>query len=211
MAKERPGVRGPTDLGRSQHSECPPARHHCAPAASGPPSRAKMAKERPGVREIAQGLRAVTDRDVSVSFTPVLIPASRGILATCAGVHRHTPEIAQGLRAVTDRDVSVSFTPVLIPASRGILATCPAWRRSTRAARPVLAIVGHATTPRWRWRGGHAVGQRSHSDGRLGGDQLGQRGQCSQSLAMPQRLDGGGEVVTQSSRRPAPRVGHLEK
>lgn len=33
--------------------------------------------------EIAQGLRAVTDRDVSVSFTPVLIPASRGILATC--------------------------------------------------------------------------------------------------------------------------------
>jgi N-acetyl-gamma-glutamyl-phosphate reductase len=33
--------------------------------------------------EIAQGLRAVTDRDVSVSFTPVLIPTARGILATC--------------------------------------------------------------------------------------------------------------------------------
>lgn len=33
--------------------------------------------------EIAQGLRAVTDREVSVSFTPVLIPTSRGILATC--------------------------------------------------------------------------------------------------------------------------------
>lgn len=33
--------------------------------------------------EIAQGLRAVTDRDVTVSFIPVLIPASRGILATC--------------------------------------------------------------------------------------------------------------------------------
>ncbi|HTQ22345.1 MAG TPA: N-acetyl-gamma-glutamyl-phosphate reductase [Mycobacterium sp.] len=33
--------------------------------------------------EIAQGLRAVTDRDVTVSFTPVLIPTSRGILATC--------------------------------------------------------------------------------------------------------------------------------
>ncbi|OBG30750.1 N-acetyl-gamma-glutamyl-phosphate reductase [Mycobacterium alsense] len=33
--------------------------------------------------EIAQGLRAVTDRDVAVSFTPVLIPTSRGILATC--------------------------------------------------------------------------------------------------------------------------------
>jgi len=33
--------------------------------------------------EIAQGLRGVTDRDVTVSFTPVLIPTSRGILATC--------------------------------------------------------------------------------------------------------------------------------
>ena len=33
--------------------------------------------------EIAQGLRAVTARPVSVSFTPVLIPMSRGILATC--------------------------------------------------------------------------------------------------------------------------------
>ncbi len=33
--------------------------------------------------EIAQGLRAVTDKDVKVSFTPVLIPMSRGILATC--------------------------------------------------------------------------------------------------------------------------------
>jgi N-acetyl-gamma-glutamyl-phosphate reductase len=33
--------------------------------------------------EIAQGLRAVTNRDVTVSFTPVLIPTSRGILATC--------------------------------------------------------------------------------------------------------------------------------
>ena len=33
--------------------------------------------------EIAQGLRAVSGTDVSVSFTPVLIPTSRGILATC--------------------------------------------------------------------------------------------------------------------------------
>jgi len=33
--------------------------------------------------EIAQGLRGVTDRDVTVSLTPVLIPTSRGILATC--------------------------------------------------------------------------------------------------------------------------------
>jgi N-acetyl-gamma-glutamyl-phosphate reductase len=33
--------------------------------------------------EIAQGLGALTDRAVTVSFTPVLIPTSRGILATC--------------------------------------------------------------------------------------------------------------------------------
>ncbi len=33
--------------------------------------------------EILQGLKQVTDRDVTVSFTPVLIPTSRGILATC--------------------------------------------------------------------------------------------------------------------------------
>ena len=33
--------------------------------------------------EIAQGLRAVTGQPVTVSFTPVLIPTARGILATC--------------------------------------------------------------------------------------------------------------------------------
>ncbi|WP_439673889.1 N-acetyl-gamma-glutamyl-phosphate reductase [Embleya sp. MST-111070] len=33
--------------------------------------------------EILQGLRAVTDAPVTVSFTPTLVPMSRGILATC--------------------------------------------------------------------------------------------------------------------------------
>lgn len=33
--------------------------------------------------EIAQGLAAVSTNEVAVSFTPVLIPTSRGILATC--------------------------------------------------------------------------------------------------------------------------------
>ena len=33
--------------------------------------------------EIVQSLRLVTDRDVRVSFTPVLVPMTRGILATC--------------------------------------------------------------------------------------------------------------------------------
>ncbi len=38
--------------------------------------------------EIAQGLRKVTDKPVTVSFTPVLIPTSRGILATCTAPTR---------------------------------------------------------------------------------------------------------------------------
>nr|WP_205878436.1 N-acetyl-gamma-glutamyl-phosphate reductase [Mycobacterium gordonae] len=38
--------------------------------------------------EIVQGLRSVTDREVTVSFTPVLIPTSRGILATCTAPTR---------------------------------------------------------------------------------------------------------------------------
>ncbi|ABK73560.1 N-acetyl-gamma-glutamyl-phosphate reductase [Mycolicibacterium smegmatis] len=44
--------------------------------------------------EIAQGLRKVTDKPVTVSFTPVLIPTSRGILATCTAPTTATePEI----------------------------------------------------------------------------------------------------------------------
>ena len=41
--------------------------------------------------EIIQGLQAVTDRDVTVSFTPVLIPMSRGILATCTARTKSAP------------------------------------------------------------------------------------------------------------------------
>ncbi|MBV8863708.1 MAG: N-acetyl-gamma-glutamyl-phosphate reductase, partial [Mycobacterium sp.] len=40
--------------------------------------------------EIVQGLKQVTYRDVTVSFTPVLIPTSRGILATCTA-RTHSP------------------------------------------------------------------------------------------------------------------------
>jgi N-acetyl-gamma-glutamyl-phosphate reductase len=43
--------------------------------------------------EIVQGLRQVAGRDVTVSFTPVLIPASRGILATCTA--RTTAPLSQ--------------------------------------------------------------------------------------------------------------------
>ncbi|MFF7243162.1 N-acetyl-gamma-glutamyl-phosphate reductase [Embleya sp. NPDC008237] len=47
--------------------------------------------------EIIQGLRAVTDADVTVSFTPTLVPMSRGILATC------TARLAPGVGAETVR------------------------------------------------------------------------------------------------------------
>ncbi|GJF13977.1 N-acetyl-gamma-glutamyl-phosphate reductase [Mycolicibacterium cyprinidarum] len=50
--------------------------------------------------EIAQGLRAVADGEVTVSFTPVLIPTSRGILATCTA--RTSAGLAQ-LRAVYEQ------------------------------------------------------------------------------------------------------------
>jgi N-acetyl-gamma-glutamyl-phosphate reductase len=50
--------------------------------------------------EIAQGLKAVSDKDVTVSFTPVLIPTSRGILATCTA--RTTAPLSQ-LRAAYEK------------------------------------------------------------------------------------------------------------
>ncbi len=50
--------------------------------------------------EIAQGLAALTDKDVTVSFTPVLIPTSRGILATCTA--RSTAPLSQ-LRAAYEK------------------------------------------------------------------------------------------------------------
>ncbi|MCG7611222.1 N-acetyl-gamma-glutamyl-phosphate reductase [Mycolicibacterium sp. (ex Dasyatis americana)] len=50
--------------------------------------------------EIAQGLRSVTDKDVTVSFTPVLIPTARGILATCTA---HTEASAAEVRAAYEK------------------------------------------------------------------------------------------------------------
>ena len=50
--------------------------------------------------EIAQGLRAVTAQPVSVSFTPVLIPTARGILATCTA---RTSASADQIRAAYDK------------------------------------------------------------------------------------------------------------
>lgn len=50
--------------------------------------------------EIAQGLRALTGADVPVSFTPVLIPTSRGILATCTA---RTDATVSQLRAAYEK------------------------------------------------------------------------------------------------------------
>lgn len=50
--------------------------------------------------EIAQGLRGVAGGDVTVSFTPVLIPTSRGILATCTA---HTQASQSQLRAAYEK------------------------------------------------------------------------------------------------------------
>ncbi|MCG5433441.1 N-acetyl-gamma-glutamyl-phosphate reductase [Mycobacterium sp. MYCO198283] len=50
--------------------------------------------------EIAQGLRAAGDGEVTVSFTPVLVPMSRGILATCTA---RTTASSSELRAAYEK------------------------------------------------------------------------------------------------------------
>jgi len=62
--------------------------------------------------EIVQGLRTVTDRDVTVSFTPVLIPTSRGILATCTA--RTRAPLSQ-LRAVYEKAYQAEPFVYLMP------------------------------------------------------------------------------------------------
>jgi N-acetyl-gamma-glutamyl-phosphate reductase len=62
--------------------------------------------------EIAQGLAGVSDKDVTVSFTPVLIPTSRGILATCTA--RTTTPLSQ-LRAAYEKAYDVEPFVYLLP------------------------------------------------------------------------------------------------
>jgi N-acetyl-gamma-glutamyl-phosphate reductase len=62
--------------------------------------------------EIAQGLRAVTDRAVTVSFTPVLIPTSRGILATCtARTQAPVSEIRAAYEKAYDAEPFIHLLP----------------------------------------------------------------------------------------------------
>ena len=65
--------------------------------------------------EIAQGLGAVAGRDVTVSFTPVLIPTSRGILATCTA--RTTASLSD-LRAAYDAAYGAEPFVHLLPQDR---------------------------------------------------------------------------------------------
>jgi N-acetyl-gamma-glutamyl-phosphate reductase len=62
--------------------------------------------------EIAQGLSQVTDKPVTVSFTPVLIPTSRGILATCTA--RTDASVAE-LRAAYEKAYSSEPFVHLLP------------------------------------------------------------------------------------------------
>lgn len=62
--------------------------------------------------EIAQGLRDLTAGDVTVSFTPVLIPASRGILATCTA---RTSTDLSTLRAAYEKSYSGEPFVYLLP------------------------------------------------------------------------------------------------
>lgn len=65
--------------------------------------------------EIAQGLRGVTGTDVTVSFTPVLIPTSRGILATCTA--RTDASLSQ-LRAAYEKAYTDELFVHLLPEGR---------------------------------------------------------------------------------------------
>jgi len=65
--------------------------------------------------EIAQGLQVLTDKKVSVSFTPILIPTSRGILATCTA--RTTAPVSQ-IRAAYEKAYGDEPFVHLLPAGR---------------------------------------------------------------------------------------------
>jgi N-acetyl-gamma-glutamyl-phosphate reductase len=90
--------------------------------------------------EIAQGLTAVTDRDVTVSFTPVLIPTSRGILATCTA--RTTATVSE-LRAAYEKAYDAEPFVYLLP--EGQLPTTGAVLGSN-AAQLAVAVDADAGT-----------------------------------------------------------------
>lgn len=75
--------------------------------------------------EIAQGLRAATDRDVRVSFTPVLIPTARGILATCtARTSASLPQIRTAYEKAYDAEPFIYLLPEgRLPATGSVIGS----------------------------------------------------------------------------------------
>ncbi|MGA8245850.1 MAG: Asd/ArgC dimerization domain-containing protein, partial [Nocardioides sp.] len=65
--------------------------------------------------EIVQNLGALTDRPVTVSFTPLLVPMSRGILATCSAPLSHpgttTDEVRETYLQAYDAEPFVRLLP----------------------------------------------------------------------------------------------------
>lgn len=77
--------------------------------------------------EIAQGLRAVTEHNVTVSFTPVLIPTARGILATCTAPTRASlGEIRAAYENAYDDEPFVHLLPESFLPQTGSVIGCNA-------------------------------------------------------------------------------------
>ncbi len=138
--------------------------------------------------EIAQGLKALTDKDVTVSFTPVLIPTSRGILATCTA--RTTAPLSQ-LRAAYEKAYDAEPFVHLLP--EGQLPKTGAVIGSN-AAQLAVAVDEDA---------GHVRRDRRHRQPRQGHRRRGRAvDEPRAGLAGDRRaVDRGSGAVTRSRRR----------
>ena len=65
------------------------------------------------IPEISQNVRVATGLDISLSMTPVLVPMSRGILATCSGVRVGTESAQDIHRHLADAYAEEPFVSVL--------------------------------------------------------------------------------------------------
>ena len=109
--------------------------------------------------EIAQGLRTVTGHDVTVSFTPVLIPTSRGILATCTA---RTTSRCRSFGPPTKRPTTMSRSCICCPRATARTGTVI----GSNAAQVAVAVDedaglrgdrGHRQPGQGHRRGGRAV------------------------------------------------------
>ena len=98
--------------------------------------------------EIVQNLSVVAGRTVGVSFTPVLAPLPRGILATCTA--RTDASAGRGRRGVREGLRGRAVRP---PAARG--------RRGRPRRRPWARTPSTCRSPSTRTRGGWSPSRRS--------------------------------------------------